>query len=78
MTGYTVDSYPSVDDRGRGWLFLGIALLAIVVFFVGSWALATYYPTDYGTGTVVLLFMLAFMVLGLYAAFRFRWLRYPQ
>ena len=57
---------------------MGVALLAVVVFFVGHWALATYYPLDYGVGTVVVLVMLALMLLGLYAAFRFYQLRHPQ
>ena len=76
--GYNVDFYPSVDDRGRALLYLGIALLAIVAGFLATWALATYYPWDYGAQTLFVLILLPFMILGVYAAFRFRWLRYPQ
>jgi hypothetical protein len=76
--GYDVGCCPDVDDRGRGLLYLGIALLAIVVFFVGHWALATYYPLDYGAETLVLFFLLAFTILGLYASFRFYQLRHPR
>jgi peptidoglycan biosynthesis protein MviN/MurJ (putative lipid II flippase) len=78
MMGYTVNRFLGVDDQRRGWLYLGIALLAIGVFFVGHWALATYYPMDYGTQDVVLLVMLALAVLGVYAAFRINQLRHPQ
>jgi ABC-type antimicrobial peptide transport system permease subunit len=67
-----------MDDRGRAWLYLGLALLAIVVFFVGHWALATYYPLDYDTDAIVLPFILAIMILGLYGAFRLYQLRHPQ
>ena len=76
--GYTVNGSLSVDDQQRGWLYLGFALLGIVVFFVGHWILATYYPLDYGAGTVILLVMLALTIVGLYAAFRFYQLRHPQ
>ncbi len=67
-----------MDDRGRGWLYLGIALLGIAVFFVGHWAVATYYPLDYGANALAALFMLALLLLGLYGAFRLYQLRHPR
>jgi hypothetical protein len=78
MGGSNADFYPGMDDRGRARLLLGLALLAIVVFFVVNWALATYDPQDFVTGTLVLLFVAVFEILGLYAAFRFYQLRHPR
>jgi hypothetical protein len=78
LTGYTVEFCPSVDDRGRAWLYLGIALLSIIVWLVGQWAVATYDPWDYGASMLVGLLILAFEILGLYGAFRFYQARHPQ
>ena len=77
QSGYVVYFCPSVDNRGRAWLYLGIALLALVVWLVGQWAIVTYYQVGSATGTIVALFIFAFVILGIYCAVRFRWLRYP-
>jgi hypothetical protein len=67
-----------VDDPGRLALFLGLAILSFVVWLVGQWAVATYYPLDGGIAALVGLLILAFEIVGLYAAFRFYQLRHPQ
>ncbi len=48
------------------------------MFFVGHWAVATYYPLDYGANALAALFMLALLLLGLYGAFRLYQLRHPR
>jgi len=73
-----VEFYPSMDDRGRALLYLGLVLLSVVVWLVGQWAVATYDPMDYGTSDLVGLVIIAFEIIGLYAAFRFYQFRHPQ
>jgi hypothetical protein len=76
--GYNVDFYPSMDDRGRALLYIGLVALSVVVWLVGQWAVATYDPMDYGASALVGLVILAFEVIGLYAAIRYYGLRHPQ
>jgi hypothetical protein len=67
-----------MDDRGRALLYLGLVLLSVVVWLAAQWAVATYDPMDYGTSTLVGLFILAFEIVGLYATFRLYQLRHPR
>ena len=67
-----------MDERGRALLYVGLVLLSLVVWLTGQWAVATYDPTDYGASALVGLVILAFEIIGLYAAFRYYQLRHPQ
>jgi hypothetical protein len=78
MRGSAVELYRSMEDRGRPLLYFGLFLLSFIVWLVGQWAIATYDPMDYGAGAIIGLFILAFEVVGLYAAFRFYQLRHAQ